>query len=233
MKNCTYDIVNGEQGLSLIELLRYVDKQFAEVLDTKEKESINDIVYSKNPLRDSIITKIGEVKHDYIITSARTVSTYDDELGGDGNTLSYQEFIEDPSCLIDGMPLVRPFNRDEFRDNEIDNLVKNHNYSKDKATAEVDADLANMDKFKDDSVILHRIIDGYGAVSTKVKGSEYIKAISDVTKGTVFDGRTAMLEDIKGQMENFVNQYIYRTQVGPTVIGNVGLKAKIEALGKE
>ena len=47
MKNCTYDIVNGETGLSLLELLRYVDKQFAEVLDTEEKASINDIVYSK------------------------------------------------------------------------------------------------------------------------------------------------------------------------------------------
>ena len=34
-------------------------------------------------------------------------------------------------------------------------------------------------------------------------------------------------------MENFVNQYIYRTQVDPVIIGNVGLKAKIEALGKE
>ena len=233
MKNCTYDIVNGEQGLSLIGLLRYVDKQFAEVLDTKQKASISDIVYSKDPLKDSIITKIGEIKHNYIITASRTVSTYDDELGGDGSTLSYQEFIEDPSCLIDGIPLVRPFNRDEFRNSEIENLVQNHNYSKEKATAEVDKDLANMDAFKKDSVTLHKIIDGYGTVSTQVKNSDYVSAVADVVKDTPFEGRTALLEDLKGQMENFVNQYIYRTQVSPVIVGNVGLKAKIEALGKE
>ena len=122
MKNCTYDILGTElNGLSLVELLKYVDKQFAEVLD--DTESIDDIVYSKDPLKDSIITKIGQVKHDYIVTASRTVSTYDDELGGDGSTLSYQEFIEDPACLIDGLPLVRPFNKDEFRASEIDNLV--------------------------------------------------------------------------------------------------------------
>jgi hypothetical protein len=34
-------------------------------------------------------------------------------------------------------------------------------------------------------------------------------------------------------MENFARQYIYHTQVGPTILNNVGLKAKIEALGKE
>ena len=232
MKNCTYDIVNGETGISLLELLRYVDKQFAEVLDTKEKASINDIVYSKSPLKDSIITKIGEVKHDYIVTSARTVSTYDDELGGDGSTLSYQEFIEDPACLIDGVHLVRPFNKEEFRANEIENLKKN-GYSEERATAEVDKDLANMEQFKKDSVIFHKIADGYGAISTKTKNSEYIDAISGIIKDTAFDGRTALLEDFKGQMEHFVDQYIYRTQVNPVIIGNVGLKAQVEALGKE
>ena len=152
MKNCTYDIVNGEQGLSLIALLRYVDKQFAEVFDTKEKASISDIVYSKDPLKESIVKKIGEIKHDYIITASRTASTYDDELGGDGSTLSYQEFIEDSSCLIDGQPLVRPFNKDEFRNSEIENLIQNHGYTKERAIAEVDKDLANMDEFKKDSV---------------------------------------------------------------------------------
>jgi len=90
-----------------------------------------------------------------------------------------------------------------------------------------------MDAFKKDSVTLHKIIDGYGAVSTQVKNSDYVSAVADVVKDTPFEGRTAMLEDLKGQMENFVNQYIYRTQVSPVVVGNVGLKAKIEALGKE
>jgi len=120
MKNCTYDILStGDEGLSLLELLRFVDKQFAEVLDTKQKASISDVVFSKSPLKDSIITKLGEIKHDYIITASRTVSTYDDELGGDGNTLSYQEFVEDPQCLIDGIPLVRPYDKDTFRKSEI------------------------------------------------------------------------------------------------------------------
>jgi hypothetical protein len=72
------------------------------------------------------------------------VSTYDDELGGDGSTLSYQEFIEDPSCLIDGVPLVRPFNKEEFRANEIQNLIDN-GYSKERAIEEVDKALANME----------------------------------------------------------------------------------------
>ena len=34
-------------------------------------------------------------------------------------------------------------------------------------------------------------------------------------------------------MEYFINQYVYRTQVDPAVINNIGLKAKIEALDKE
>jgi len=50
---------------------------------------ISDIVYSKDPLKESIVKRVGEIKHDYMITAARTVSTYDDELGGDGSTLSY------------------------------------------------------------------------------------------------------------------------------------------------
>lgn len=234
MKNCTYDILStGDEGLSLLELLRFVDKQFAEVLDTEQIASISDVVFSKNPLKDSIITKLGEIKHDYIVTAARTVSTYDDELGGDGNTLSYQEFIEDPQCLIDGVPLVRPYDRDTFRKAEIQNLVDNHGYKEAAAAAEVDKDLANMDQFKQDSVVLHKIIDGHGAISTKVKTSDYLEDIKDIVSGTVFDGRKALLEDLKGQMENFVNQYIYRTQVNPSIIGNVGLKAKVEALGKE
>jgi hypothetical protein len=78
------------------------------------------------------------------VTAARTVSTYDDELGGDGSTLSYQEFIEDPACLIDGVPLVRPFNKEEFRANEIENLKEN-GYSEEKAIEEVDRALANME----------------------------------------------------------------------------------------
>jgi hypothetical protein len=105
---------------------------------------ISDIVYSKDPLKESIVKRIGEVKHDYMITAARTVSTYDDELGGDGSTLSYQEFIEDPACLIDGEPLVRPFDRDQFRQSEIDNLIEK-GVKKEKAIEEVDKDLANMD----------------------------------------------------------------------------------------
>jgi hypothetical protein len=199
MKNCTYDILStGDEGLSLLELLKFVDKQFAEVLDTEQKASISDVVFSKNPLKDSIITKLGEIKHDYIITAARTVSTYDDELGGDGNTLSYQEFIEDPLCLIDGIPLVRPYDRDSFRKAEIQNLVDNHGYKEDTAAAEVDKDLANMDQFKQDSVVLHKIIDGHGAISTKVKTSDYLEGIKDIVSGTAFDGRKALLEDLKG-----------------------------------
>ena len=55
-----------------------------------------------------------------------------------------------------------------------------------------------MEQFKKDSVILHRIADGYGAISTKTKNSEYIDAISKIIKDTVFDGRKALLEDFKG-----------------------------------
>ena len=233
MKNCTYDIVGTDQtGITLKQLLDYVDDQFAKVIKTDEQMKISDIVYSKDPLKESIVKRIGEVKHDYMITAARTVSTYDDELGGDGSTLSYQEFIEDPACLIDGEPLVRPFDRDQFRQSEIDNLIEK-GVKKEKAIEEVDKDLANMDQFKKDSVTLHKIVDGYGAISTKVNSSDYVAAIQDTVEGTPFEGRTALLEDLKGQMENFARQYIYHTQVGPTILNNVGLKAKIEALGKE
>jgi hypothetical protein len=62
-----------------------------------------------------------------------------------------------------------------------------------------------MDEFKKDSVTFHKIVDGYGAISTQVKNSDYISAIQDVVKDTPFEGRTALLEDLKGQMENFVN----------------------------
>jgi len=167
------------------------------------------------------------------MTTSRVASTYDDELGGDGSTLSYQEFIEDPACLIDGVSLVRPYNKEEFRKREIDSLVHDKSYTEEAATKEVDAHLTNMDQFKKDSVVLHKIIDGFGAISTKTKPSDYVRAISEVVDGTPFEGKTSMLEGIKGQMENFVRQYIYHTQVGPVIIGNVGLKAKIEALGKE
>jgi len=98
----------------------------------------------------------------------------------------------------------------------------------------VDKDLANMDQFKKDSVVLHKIIDGHGAISTKVKTSDYLEDIKDIVSGTAFDGRKTLLEDIKAQMENFASEYIYRSQqINPKIIGNVGLKAKVEALGKE
>ena len=234
MKECTYDVLStGQKDISFIELLQYVDEQFAKVLDTNTISKISDIVYSKDPYKDSIITRIGEVKYDYIMTTSRVASTYDDELGGDGSILSYQEFIEDPACLIDGVPLVRPYNKEEFRKREIDSLVHDKGYTEEAATKEVDTHLENMDQFKKDSVVFHKIIDGFGVISTKTKPSDYVRAVSEVVDGTPFEGKTSMLEGIKSQMENFVNQYIYHTQVGPVIIGNVGLKAKIEALGKE
>ena len=82
MKDCTYDILStGQTGLSFLELLAYADEMFANTLTTEEIADIADIVYSKAAKQDSIVQKLGEIKHDYIITSANVSSTYDDELG--------------------------------------------------------------------------------------------------------------------------------------------------------
>ena len=68
MKDCTYDILStGQTGLSFLELLAYADEMFANTLTTEEIADIADIVYSKAAKQDSIVQKLGEIKHDYIV----------------------------------------------------------------------------------------------------------------------------------------------------------------------
>lgn len=228
--NCIYSYQGKVIG-DFLQLLEYLDAQ-----DISTYNDVSDIIFSRAK-QEGVSNQLKEIREDYIkkykeeeAMSARTSSMYEDELGNP-NGISAQEILDDPRCLIDGKPIVTPYNEEDYIRVEAANIVKKENWDEsrmDEAREQVKKEIENHDKLREISVTLHKLIDA-GVI--KADEATFLSNIDKKIEGTMFEGNDKVLKSLHKQTHDFIKQLKELHGKDCTIINNVGVKGK--ALGED
>lgn len=233
MKDCIY-YIRGEKIGDIYDLISSVKEKYKNKY-TKEI----DIIYSISP-KEALREGIQELKVQFLkdvkeLTSSKSASTYEDELGY-SKGISEQEFLDDDRCVIDGRSLIRPYNKLDFINAEAANIIEKNNWkdlegAEEKALELVQLHLAHGDMVREDSIIIHKLL---AVADTSTDGNDFAESekVRKIVKGTRFEGRKNILRALHTSFKNFENSVKSTIGFGSdsAVIRNFGVTAHIDNL---
>lgn len=224
MVNCTYSL-NDLNFDSYAELLKYVDEIVEKGLLKIDK--LSDIVYSKYPAMDKQVNLIDGLKATYTpkIESEFSIASVIDSEPYQANSIL--NFLDSPSCTIDGRPLVTPLNRENYIKEESKKIAQERAISEEEAAKIVEQTLDKWDNVKKDSLFLH----------TTYTSREVIENDSDFLTKFYKDApdslkSTKLLIELHHQLRERYYQQKSRFKDCTTKM-NVNLTAKLKTTGQE
>lgn len=169
MNHCIYKIGNQKFD-SYGELLQYIRQIYRD-----NNLDINDLVFSKAGKKDSQVKKLQEVQQ----KNPKEIPN-NNILDGEpllDNTYAVTQFLDDDICNINGTRLLTQFNVNDYKEKEIDILVK-QNVDPETASKKVNDEINNWSKVADDGMWIHNQVSNKNFLEED--DSEYIGKLNDI-----------------------------------------------------
>lgn len=225
MKTCTYKInKNGfeKDFNSYAELLEYIVKN----LNNSDYDSLNDVVFSKDTLRQSIVNEVKNISKEYPIRKKKLTwqqSAIDGSpLFGDDNLMNINEFIDSPACTVGGNPLITKLTKEDWEQHTISKLKEEEGYSLEDATAKAALMLEQSENIGDDAKALHSLVT-HIAVSTPSESQSFLDTYNSVATPR-FANDDVLINNFKQGLNYFYKKHIGEGQA----VRNVNLITKIK-----
>lgn len=225
MDNCTYTIIStGQKFNSWAELMNnFADKEI------KDFNSLSDVVFSKYKRRDDVRESLVTLSKEYVSKKRgddanSAVSTLIDGEPAlrDSNVISISEWIDHPSCQIDGRPLITQMVKEDYIESEINNLI-NQGVSEDDAKKAVETVINNWKIIEEDSMVLHSLF-----TSSTIGNVADFENAQDLTKRMSMQ----VIDKLHGRMQHFIKQLRYKYPEAK-ILTNINLKTELKGFDKE
>ena len=154
MGNCVYTLKDGTIFESYAKLFTHFSEE-----NIKDFQSLSDVVYSKFKKRDSIREQLITLNKQYVpksrvdsVNSAISTIIDGEPQIKDSNIISISDWIDHPSCMIDGNPLITQLVTEDYIDSEVKILSKSRDISLEEAQKIVDKIVKSWKIIEEDSI---------------------------------------------------------------------------------
>lgn len=236
MKNCKY-IINStnETYNSYTELfINWLDK-----LDVNKWQSLEDLVFSLNPIQDKINEQIKSVSKEYKISTE-----INPEISGiiDGeamlkhpNSFYINEFLESDLCAVNGKRIVTQKNDEDYKQNFIQKLTKympkGKELTQEEAEKEFDRLLKGNKIIQEDAIMLHSLLTSSDIVSTKSSAINNFESKFYNAQTSRFEGNSLLADKLFNELRFNYLDHIVKPEV--KILKNINLKSKLIGIDKD
>lgn len=228
MVNCTY-ILKGTKYNSYAELLNFLDTK------TLDLDNVSDIVYSKVPKQKQQVEKILKLKTEYK-PKKQVGQDVSDNINGEPSVvgrMSILDYIDSPTCAIQGRRLVIPITREEYITASAAKMKKDTslNYTEEQCRAIAEETVRHWDVIQEDSLLLHDLFTDKTISDRKAQDVDFINNNKEKLKNTRLN-ETLMKQLFGGLKKTF---YIKEKGKYPNSwnLTNVNLISKIKNSSQE
>ena len=181
MVNCTYTL-KGTQYASYSDLLNFLADKALDL------ENISDIVYSKVLKQEQQVDRILKSQRDYK-PKTQVSSEVSDNLNGEPSIegrMAILDYIDSPTCAINGRRLVTPITRDEYINASIAKMMKDTSlkYTQEECRAIVEDTVKHWDIIQEDSILLHGMFTDKTISDRNAQDIDFINNQKDKIKDT-------------------------------------------------
>lgn len=181
MVNCIYTL-KGTKYQSYSALLDFLEKQNINL------ENISDIVYSKVSKQEQQVDRILKLKRDYKPNTS-VKEGVSDNVNGEPSVegrASILDYIDSPSCAINGRRLVTPITTEEYVDASIAKMLKDTSvkYTPEECRAIVEDTVKHWSIIQEDSILLHSMFTDKTISDRSAQDVDFISNQQDKIEGT-------------------------------------------------
>ena len=224
MGKCTYELKNGTSFESYADLINYFSES-----NISNFSSLSDVVYSKFQKRDATRAQIIELSKEYVpkirINSANSAvsAIIDGEPQiRESNAIGISDWIDHPSCLIDGKPLVTQLEIEDYIESEIAALKKVLN-DEAKAREIVEKMIKSWNVIENDGMLLHRL-----CTSSKIGNIAEFENLEGIKDRLSLN----LTDKLHNELEFFIKK-IQSTHPDSKRLTNINLKAELQGFDKD
>lgn len=225
MDNCKYTLKNGTSFESYAELFNY----FSEV-NIKDFQSLSDVVYSKFKKRDAVREQLITLSKQYVpksridsVNSAVSTIIDGEPQIRESGVISISDWIDHPSCMIDGNPLITQLVTEDYIESEINILVKTKNIEREEAEKIVNTVVNNWKIIEEDSIFLHSLF-----TAKQIGNLSEFENIENVSTKLGLK----LADKLHNNLERLI-KIIHSQHPNSTRLTNINLRTELEGFDKD
>ena len=228
MVNCTYTL-KGTKYNSYTDLLNFLEGKVLDLTD------ISDVIYSKVPRQQQQVERILKLRAEYK-PKTQIGQNVSDNINGEPSVngrMSILDYIDSPTCAIQGRRLVTPITREEYIIASAAKMMKDTslNYTEEQCRAIAEETVKHWDVIQQDSLLLHDMFTDKTISDRDAQDIDFINNHQDKLKNTRLN------ESLMKQLFNGLKRTFYIKEKGkyPNSWGltNINLISKIKDSSQE
>ena len=222
LNDCKY-IINGK-SYSYDSLWEALDKN-----QLDELNNINDILYAKYPIQEAQKNRLESLKQEVKESKQQQNFLFSGDISQEGKhgEIAISTFLnESPEAILNGTTLVKQFDVEDFKQNEIQFRINDLHMSKEEATKEVEKDISNWETVAEDSKLIHKLLTDPIIASPEDKKEEFVQRAKGIIPKSSKLYDDTLLENLYNELKSF---YFEKGHYKDSeVIRNINLTAQLK-----